>query len=67
MLRPILAYSPLATARMRGLIRTAMNSTLEHGLNEEQAVVHDSAVNSFDAAEGITAFAERRTPAYRSE
>jgi enoyl-CoA hydratase/carnithine racemase len=67
MLLPILAYSPLATARMKDLIRTAMNSTLEHGLNEEQAVVHDYAVNSFDAAEGINAFAERRTPVYRSE
>jgi hypothetical protein len=44
-----------------------MNSTLEHGLNKEQAVVHDYAVDCFDAAEGITAFAERRTPVYRSE
>jgi enoyl-CoA hydratase/carnithine racemase len=67
MLRPLMAYSPLATARMKDLIRIAMNSTLEHGLNEERAVVHDYAVNSFDASEGVTAFAERRTPVYRGE
>jgi enoyl-CoA hydratase len=62
---PLLKYSPLATKRMKELIHLATNTTLSEGVDKEWRVVHDYAVTSFDATEGLMAFAERRNPKYR--
>jgi enoyl-CoA hydratase len=58
--------APLATGELLGLVRTAMEAPLEEGLGREQdalARLHRTA----DAAEGIRAFVEKRTPRFTGE
>jgi enoyl-CoA hydratase/carnithine racemase len=59
--------SPLAFARMKALINIAENHSLTEGLKLEGEIVHEYATTSYDAAEGLSAFAERRAPGYRGQ
>jgi enoyl-CoA hydratase/carnithine racemase len=65
LLTPILSQSPLAVAKMKELIRLADEVPLSEGLLEEKRIVFDYATTSHDATEGLMAFAERRSAAYR--
>jgi enoyl-CoA hydratase/carnithine racemase len=65
LLTPVLSQSPLAMSKMKELIRVADEAPLSEGLLEEKRIVSDYAVTSHDAMEGLMAFAERRSPAYR--
>lgn len=58
-------HSPLAREKMKELLRVAVTTPLDEGLQYEQDVVHLYATTSFDAREGLAAFAERRPPHYR--
>ena len=56
--------APVAVREMLGLVRVAMEASLERGLTEEQdalARLH----RTHDAAEGIRAFVEKREPRFR--
>jgi enoyl-CoA hydratase/carnithine racemase len=65
LIEAIMARTPLGIARMKQLIRIAQNHHLDDGLAHESDLVHDYAINSFDATEGLAAFAERRAPRYQ--
>lgn len=65
LLQPMLGRSSLATSKMKELIRIASEKPLSEGLAEEIRIVHDYAVNSHDATEGLLAFSERRDASYR--
>ncbi len=56
--------SPLALARVKHLIVTALTVPLDEGLEIEAATAVDYATGSEDAVEGIVAFAERRQPRF---
>ncbi len=56
--------SPLALARVKHLIVTALTVPLDQGLEIEAATAVDYATGSEDAVEGIMAFAERREPKF---
>ncbi len=60
----IASRSPLGLRRVKALIDNAMRVTVEQALAEEQRQLklHRS---SWDRAEGLTAFAEKRTPRFR--
>jgi enoyl-CoA hydratase len=62
--RELSAMAPLSTGAMLGLIRTALDASLEAGLIEEQEALirlHGSE----DATEGVRAFVEKREPRFR--
>jgi enoyl-CoA hydratase len=61
----ISAYSPLAVRHAKTLLNLAESATLADRLAAERALVGDYATTSFDATEGLIAFAERRSPKYR--
>jgi enoyl-CoA hydratase len=65
----VCAHSPLALARMKTLVGYAVDLTLDDALRAELELVHDYATTSFDAYEGLEAFAAkpRRAPAFRGE
>lgn len=58
-------HSPLAREKMKELLRVAVTMPLDEALQYEQDLVHLYATTSFDAHEGLAAFAERRPPHYR--
>jgi enoyl-CoA hydratase len=57
------AKSPLGLARMKQLVNDAPDLSLRDALAAEQRALHEQC-RSADFAEGIAAFAERRTPSY---
>jgi enoyl-CoA hydratase len=57
------AKSPLGLARMKRLINDAPDLSLQDALAAEQRALREQC-RSADFAEGIAAFAERRTPSY---
>jgi enoyl-CoA hydratase len=63
----ISAHSPLAVRRARELLAIADSETLPDRLEQERRVVHDYATSSFDATEGLMAFAEKRPARYRGD
>ena len=63
----VCAHSPLALARMKTLIGYAVDLPLDAALRAELALVHDYATTSFDAYEGLDAFASRRAPQFKGE
>lgn len=58
-------YSPLAVRNAKQLLAYTETLTLDEGLGAERQLVGDYATTSFDAMEGLQAFAERRPPNYR--
>jgi enoyl-CoA hydratase/carnithine racemase len=60
----VIRHTPLGLHRMKQLIGTAQTTPLTEGLVEEMNVVCDYATTSYDANEGLNAFAERRAPRY---
>lgn len=67
LLGPLTGYSPLALARMKGLVLLAQDGSLDQGLDAEIDVVKRYTTSSHDAMEGLMAFAERRSPTYRGD
>jgi enoyl-CoA hydratase len=61
----IAVQSPLAVDYAKRLIALTESLPLEEGLAAERRFVGDYATTSFDAMEGLRAFAERRAPHYR--
>jgi len=61
----ILERTPLGVRRMKELVRIAQNHSLDDSLALEASLVHTYATESFDATEGLNAFAERRPAQYR--
>jgi enoyl-CoA hydratase len=61
--RAIVQNGPLAAGEMLGLIRAAMEASLEEGLTAEQAALAGLR-RSADAEEGIRAFVEKREPRF---
>jgi enoyl-CoA hydratase len=59
--------SQLMVANMKRLIGIALNSHLDDGLKAEENLAIDYATTSYDAMEGLMAFAERRVPKFRGE
>lgn len=60
----VTSHSRLALLTMKELVATASSTPLEEGLAIERARVLDYATRSYDAVEGLRAFAERRPPRY---
>jgi enoyl-CoA hydratase len=63
----VCAHSPLALARMKTLVGYAVDLPLDRALEAELDLVHDYATTSFDAYEGLDAFASKRPPEFRGE
>lgn len=61
------AHSPLALREMKTLIGYAVDLPLDRALEAELDLVHRYATTSYDATEGLDAFASRRPPVYRGE
>lgn len=59
----ILTVAPLAVAEILGLVRTAMEASLEEGLTIEQNALMRLR-RTADAAEGVRAFVEKRDPRF---
>ncbi|MFD9665127.1 enoyl-CoA hydratase/isomerase family protein [Rhodococcus sp. NPDC059968] len=59
--------TPLGRTRMKELVNIAQVTTLDEGLQQELNLVFDYATTSYDATEGLHAFAARRPPNYRGE
>jgi enoyl-CoA hydratase len=59
----ILKVAPLAAGEMLGLVRTAMEASLEDGLTIEQNALMRLR-RTADAAEGVRAFVEKREPRF---
>lgn len=62
----IATKSPLGLRRMKELVNESMGLTLEQALRLELAV-NASYVHSYDRAEGLAAFNEKRRPKFRGE
>ena len=62
----ILKVAPLAAAEMLGLVRTAMEASLEEGLTIEQNALMRLR-RTGDAAEGVRAFVEKRAPRFEGK
>jgi enoyl-CoA hydratase len=62
----IVKVAPLAAAEMLGLVRTAMEASLEDGLTIEQNALMRLR-RTADAAEGVRAFVEKREPRFGGE
>jgi len=60
----IVKVAPLAAAEMLGLVRTAMEASLEDGLTIEQNALMRLR-RTADAVEGVRAFVEKREPRFR--
>jgi enoyl-CoA hydratase/carnithine racemase len=60
----LMVNSPLAIAEMKLLIRAASTETLEGGLDIESEAALRYATQSYDATEGLNAFAEHRQPRF---
>jgi enoyl-CoA hydratase/carnithine racemase len=67
MVESMCGHSSLALAEMKTLIGFAVDLPLDAALAAELELVHRYATTSFDATEGLRAFAERRPPNYRGE
>lgn len=67
LIEEVCAHSPLALAHMKTLIGYAVDLPLDRALDAELDLVHDYATTSFDAYEGLDAFASKRTPEFRGE
>jgi enoyl-CoA hydratase len=65
----VCAHSPLALARMKTLVGYAVDLNLDDALRAELDLVQEYATTSFDAYEGLEAFASRprRAPQFRGE
>jgi enoyl-CoA hydratase len=61
----VCAHSPLALERMKTLVGYAVDLPLDRALEAELELVHRYATTSFDALEGLDAFASRRPPEFR--
>lgn len=61
--KTLAAKSPLGLARMKRLINDAPDMSLQDALAAEQRALQEQCLSA-DFAEGIAAFAERRTPSY---
>jgi enoyl-CoA hydratase len=61
------AHSPLALREMKTLIGYAVDLPFDQALAAELDLVHRYATTSYDATEGLDAFATRRKPQYRGE
>jgi enoyl-CoA hydratase len=59
----IATKSPLALQRMKDVMRTAMDKSREDALRHEQLEMLNQ-MRSYDFAEGITAFSEKRKPKF---
>jgi enoyl-CoA hydratase len=62
----IVKVAPLAATEMLGLVRTAMEASLEDGLTIEQNTLMRLR-RTADAAEGVRAFVEKREPRFGGE
>ena len=57
--------TPLGLRTMKRLIAAALQTDLDEGLRIETREVFEYATTSYDAIEGLSAFAERRPPQYK--
>jgi enoyl-CoA hydratase/carnithine racemase len=64
LLDEVCAHSPLALAHMKTLVGYAVDLPLDAALRAELDLVHEYATTSFDALEGLDAFASRRPPRF---
>ena len=67
LIEEVCAHSPLALREMKTLIGYAVDLPLDQALAAELELVHRYATTSYDATEGLDAFASRREPQYRGE
>ena len=65
LLAEVAALTPLGLRTMKRLIGTALYADLDDGLRIETDEVFNYATSSYDAIEGLNAFAERRVPKYK--
>jgi enoyl-CoA hydratase len=65
LLAELAALTPLGLRTMKRLIATALRTDLDEGLRIETSEVFEYATSSYDAMEGLNAFAERRPPRYK--
>ncbi|MFE5700372.1 enoyl-CoA hydratase/isomerase family protein [Rhodococcus koreensis] len=59
--------TPLGRTKMKELVNIGQVTPLNEGLRQEMNLVFDYATTSYDATEGLHAFASRRPPVYRGE
>ncbi|KXF53908.1 enoyl-CoA hydratase/isomerase family protein [Rhodococcus wratislaviensis] len=62
--RRMATRTPLGQRKMKELIRIGQRTHLDEGLRQETDLVHEYATQSYDATEGLLAFADRRPPVY---
>jgi len=61
----IATKSPLGVANMKHVVNTGLKSSFEDSLKLEINTTYHYCTESFDAREGLKAFAEKRTPKYQ--